>query len=98
MYTYHKYRKSINSQVPLDLNGNPISDEDPEGGGIALDVGPIHENTQFGAEEARPLVPSPPLSSDGQGAHNAVRSPLSDALALHKAESLLNVGPSRSGR
>lgn len=71
MYTYHKYRKSIDSQVPLDLDGNPVSDE---GGGVALDLGYIHENGRYSAEEARPLAPSSPFSSDGQRAHNAVRA------------------------
>ncbi|ESK91006.1 nucleotide-sugar transporter [Moniliophthora roreri MCA 2997] len=28
LYTYHKYRKSLESTVPLDGHGNPISDED----------------------------------------------------------------------
>jgi len=65
LYTYHKYRKSIDSQVPLDLDGNPVSDE---GGGVALDLGYIHENGRYSAEEAQPLAP---LSSDGQRAHNA---------------------------
>lgn len=66
LYTYHKYRKSIDSQVPLDPDGNPISDE---GGGVALDLRYIHENGRHSAEEA--LAPPPPLSSDGQRAHNA---------------------------
>ena len=79
LYTYHKYRKSIDSQVPLDLDGNPISDEDPDGGGVALDLGYIHENAPFNAEEARPQGLSASLSSDGQRAHNAVRTPFSDA-------------------
>lgn len=98
MYTYHKYHKSISSQVPLDSDGNPISDEDPEAGGVALDLGYIHESARFDAEEARPLAPSSPLSSDGQGAHNAVRTPLLSVMALHKAKFLLNEGLSRSGR
>ena len=36
LYTHHKYRKSIDSQVPLDNDNNPISGEDPEGGDIDL--------------------------------------------------------------
>lgn len=98
MYTYHKYHKSINSQVPLDFDGNPISDEDPEGSGVALDLGHIREDVQFSAEEARPLDPSSPPSSDGQGANNAVRDLSFNVLALHKAELQLNADPSRSGR
>ena len=27
LFTYHKYRKSIDSPVPLDAHGNPISDD-----------------------------------------------------------------------
>lgn len=70
LFTYHKYRKSIDSQVPLDPNGNPISDE-PDGGGVALDLDYIHENARYSVEEAQPLASSPPLSSDGQRAYNA---------------------------
>ena len=34
LFTYHKYRKSIESTVPLDAHGNPVElDEDTEGGG-----------------------------------------------------------------
>ena len=88
MYTYHKYHKSINSQVPLDSDGNPISDDDPEGSGVALDLGHIHENARFSAEEERPLASSSPLSSGRRGAHSAVRAPLFRVMALHKAESV----------
>lgn len=28
LFTHHKYRKSIESTVPLDAHGNPIVDED----------------------------------------------------------------------
>ena len=95
LYTYHKYRKSIDSQVPLDGDGNPISDEDPEGGGV--DLGYIHENIRRSAEEAQPLALSSPPSSDGR-ADIAVRAPFFNALSLHKAEPLFNPGPSRSNR
>lgn len=74
LYTYHKYRKSIDSQVPLDLHGNPISDEDLGGSGVALDLGYIHENARYSAEEAQQSVSSTSLSTDGQRAHNAVRA------------------------
>ena len=60
---------------------------------MALDLGHIRESARFSAEGAQPLAPS-----DGQRAHNAVRAPLFNVLALHKAEALLIVGPSRSGR
>lgn len=98
LFTYHKYRKSIDSQVPLDGHGNPVSDEDSESGGVALDLGHIHENARRSAEEGQPLALSAPLSSDGQCAHNAVRAPLFNALSLHKAEPLFNVGPSQSNK
>ena len=98
MYTYHKYRKSIDSQVPLDLHGNPISEEDREGSGVALDLGYIHEGARFSAEEAQPLAPPSPPLPGGQRAYRAVRDLLFNALTLHKAEFLLNVGPSRSDR
>lgn len=97
LYTYHKYRKSIDSQVSLDGDGNPISDQDPEGFGAALDLGYIHDDARYSAD-GRPVALSPPPSSDGQCAHNAVRAPLFNALSLHKAEPLLNAGPSRSNR
>ncbi|KAF9793394.1 triose-phosphate transporter family-domain-containing protein [Thelephora terrestris] len=42
LYTYHKYRKSIDSQVPLDPDGNPISDE---GGGA------LHDQVLFALDE-----------------------------------------------
>lgn len=98
MYTYHKYHKSIGSQVPLDLDGNPISGEDPEGGGVALDPGYIHGSARSSAEEARPLAPPSPLSPGGQRAHNAVRAFSFNVLALHKVDSLLNAAPPRSAR
>lgn len=98
LYTYHKYRKSIDSQLPLDGDGNPISDEDPHDGGVALDLGYIQENARPSTEEGRPLAPSTPPTSDGQRAHNAVRTPLFNALSLHKTEPLFTAGPSRSSR
>ncbi|KIM79047.1 hypothetical protein PILCRDRAFT_823899 [Piloderma croceum F 1598] len=36
LFTYHKYRKSIESTVPLDAHGNPVEVDDSVGGG---DVG-----------------------------------------------------------
>lgn len=45
LFTYHKYRKSLESTVPLDAHGNPVDDVD------------IEEYTPgtFGLEESRPL-------------------------------------------
>ncbi|OCH92509.1 TPT-domain-containing protein [Obba rivulosa] len=44
LFTYHKYRKSIEATVPLDGHGNPITDEDEDedvaGGLVALHGGP----------------------------------------------------------
>ncbi|KZV71146.1 TPT-domain-containing protein [Peniophora sp. CONT] len=37
LFTYHKYRKSIDSPVPLDAHGQPIQDDDDRG--IALNEG-----------------------------------------------------------
>jgi solute carrier family 35 protein C2 len=31
LFTYHKYRKSIDSPVPLDAHGNPLTDEEAAG-------------------------------------------------------------------
>lgn len=30
LFTFHKYRKSIDSPIPLDAHGNPISDDDDD--------------------------------------------------------------------
>ena len=30
LFTYHKYRKSIDSPVPLDAHGNPIPEEEED--------------------------------------------------------------------
>jgi solute carrier family 35 protein C2 len=99
LYTYHKYRTSIDSQVPLDLHGNPVSDEDPEGGGVALDLGYIHENVRYTTEEAQPLASSNPLSSDGQRAHNAVRALCSMTCHYIKLNyHLSHAGPPQCGR
>ena len=83
--------------MPLDGDGNPISEEDPEGS-VALDHRHTHEDERLSAEEERPLAPSTPPTSDGQCAHNAVRAPLFNTLSLHKTEHLFNAGPSRSSR
>ncbi|EMD33622.1 hypothetical protein CERSUDRAFT_86980 [Gelatoporia subvermispora B] len=41
LYTYHKYRKSIEATVPLDAHGNPITDEEEDAAGrAALQDGP----------------------------------------------------------
>ena len=37
LFTYHKYRKSIDSPIPLDAHGQPIEDNDDRG--IALNEG-----------------------------------------------------------
>ncbi|KAI0033450.1 triose-phosphate transporter family-domain-containing protein [Vararia minispora EC-137] len=37
LFTYHKYRKSIDSSVPLDAHGRPISEDEDRG--IALESG-----------------------------------------------------------
>jgi hypothetical protein len=48
LFTYHKYRKMIDSPVPLDAHGRPIIDEEDRG--IAL------ENGYNLAPERAPLV------------------------------------------
>lgn len=39
LFTYHKYRKSIESPVPLDAHGNPIVIEDETGDALGLTMG-----------------------------------------------------------
>ncbi|PSR84406.1 hypothetical protein PHLCEN_2v5443 [Hermanssonia centrifuga] len=48
LFTYHKYRKSIDSQLPLDAHGNPI-EEDLDGRGL-------HHMRVLDDEERRPLA------------------------------------------
>lgn len=50
LFTYHKYRKSIDSKVPLDAHGNPIEDGDLEGDG---DIHHLHDLVD---EERQPLA------------------------------------------
>lgn len=51
LFTYHKYRKSIDSKVPLDAHGNPINDE-----GIGAED--AHHLHVIADEERRPLATS----------------------------------------
>lgn len=44
LFTYHKYRKSMNSSVPLDVHGNPVTDEDGDVEDGSL-LGSGHETT-----------------------------------------------------
>jgi solute carrier family 35, member C2 len=64
LFTYHKYRKSINSKMPLDVHGNPIEDDAIEG------TGSSHYLDNLADEERQPLAASaedesagPPVSS-----------------------------------
>ena len=55
LFTYHKYRKSIDSNLPLDAHGNPIEDyEDDIASSHHLRVMDLEEDT----EERRPLAGS----------------------------------------
>jgi len=39
LYTYHKYRKSIDSPVPLDAHGNPIqADNENDASSVSGDI------------------------------------------------------------
>ncbi|KIP08495.1 hypothetical protein PHLGIDRAFT_104289 [Phlebiopsis gigantea 11061_1 CR5-6] len=51
LFTYHKYRKSIDSNFALDAHGNPISDDDPG----AEDAHHLHV---IADEERQPLAAS----------------------------------------
>ncbi|KAH9920106.1 triose-phosphate transporter family-domain-containing protein [Fomitopsis serialis] len=51
LYTYHKYRRSMDATVPLDAHGNPIIDTDQ--GGDADSSMPLQEGF---AEEREPLA------------------------------------------
>ncbi|THG96174.1 hypothetical protein EW026_g5607 [Hermanssonia centrifuga] len=48
LFTYHKYRKSIDSQLPLDAHGNPIEED--------LDGRAVHHMHVLDDEERRPLA------------------------------------------
>ncbi|KZT65966.1 TPT-domain-containing protein [Daedalea quercina L-15889] len=50
LYTYHKYRKSMETKVPLDVHGNPITDDEEDGDAGSL---PLQESL---AEERQPLA------------------------------------------
>lgn len=49
LFTYHKYRKSIDSKVSLDAHGNPIEDE-------FEDNGDSHHLQDLADEERQPLA------------------------------------------
>ena len=51
LFTYHKYRKSIDSKVPLDAHGNPISDD-------SSNEGDSHGLHVIADEERQPLAAS----------------------------------------
>ena len=38
LFTYHKYRKSIESTIPLDAHGNPVELEDFDGDDVGTYV------------------------------------------------------------
>jgi len=55
LFTYHKYRKSIDSPVPLDAHGNPIlegSSDSPEEQ-QPLRAPPIYEDRDYEASTSR---------------------------------------------
>jgi hypothetical protein len=53
LFTYHKYRRSIESAVPLDSHGNPISTDDG-----------LHEGSDEQRGEFVELGETVPLTSD----------------------------------
>ncbi|PCH43555.1 TPT-domain-containing protein [Wolfiporia cocos MD-104 SS10] len=53
LYTYHKYRKSMESSVPLDAHGNPISEDEED---KLVDSLPLHDTF---IEERQPLASEP---------------------------------------
>ena len=64
LFTYHKYRKSIDSTVPLDAHGNPITSDEIRGVGVDT-----FESRSGSVEEMQPLSQ---LNSEPR--HFAVRS------------------------
>lgn len=50
LYTYHKYRKSMEAKIPLDAHGDPITDEEDGDLGGSM---PLQEGL---AEERQPLA------------------------------------------
>lgn len=61
VFIYHKYRKSLESKVPLDAHGNPIPEDDPTAAAI------LKEDEDGDEEEQRHL----PRFVDGDGGEEA---------------------------
>lgn len=59
LFTYHKYRKSIDSMVPLDAHGNPLGSDE------ALDEENGLHSRSVSVEEMQPLaqLPAEPRAS-----------------------------------
>ncbi|TFY54322.1 hypothetical protein EVJ58_g8930 [Rhodofomes roseus] len=74
LYTYHKYRKSMDANVPLDAHGNPITDDDE--GGDAADSLPLQEGF---AEERQPLVAEPEPNLEAGSEERRVGVPSEEA-------------------
>ncbi|KAJ8521166.1 hypothetical protein ONZ45_g2083 [Pleurotus djamor] len=51
LFTYHKYRKSIESTVPLDAHGNPVAPEDMEDAGYTTALRETETLTSQGSED-----------------------------------------------
>ncbi|OSX66552.1 hypothetical protein POSPLADRAFT_1178018 [Postia placenta MAD-698-R-SB12] len=61
LYTYHKYRKSMDATVSLDAHGNPVVDGDTSDPYESL---PLREGA---SDETSPLTPEPDFESHGLG-------------------------------
>lgn len=59
LFTYHKYRKSIDSTVPLDAHGNPIDD------GLLGGDEDTHQLYSLVDEERQPLAAAAEPQSAG---------------------------------
>jgi len=80
LYTYHKYRRSMDASVPLDAHGNPIIDTDE--GGDADGSMPLREGF---AEEQQPLAAESELNLDSGAEDRQVPR------HLHGSETLFDV-------
>ncbi|KAI0055103.1 TPT-domain-containing protein [Artomyces pyxidatus] len=73
LYTYHKYRKSVDSTVPLDAHGNPIVDLDDanialeDGYQLQLESAPlVRSNADEELDRQAPQGSPPAYSADGE--------------------------------
>lgn len=78
LFTYHKYRKSMESTVPLDVHGNPIAED------TVVQLG--FENSSDGLEEMQSLAASSESLSDARYQGQPPPVTIDDSLVLLDVE------------